>query len=85
MKTKLIIGSALAVAAGLAAGCNQNNGGVASNNPPPPTPVSYDSAQVLALAQVASETSSPFSINDGAVSFSDTSETAKPIAVNATN
>jgi hypothetical protein len=54
---------------------------------PPPTPpptstnMSLDTAQVLALAQATSETSSPFAVNGGAFSFTDTSETTAPISV----
>jgi hypothetical protein len=50
--------------------------------PQPPVTQSLDSAQVLALARSSSETSAPFQVDYGLVTFSDTSETSAPIAVN---
>ena len=72
---------ALGLAAGLAAGCHDNN--AASPAPVVQAPQSLDTAQVLALAQVTSETTSPIVVNDGAFALNDTSETSAPIAVNA--
>ena len=43
--------------------------------------MALDTAQVLALAQVTSETSSPTAVNGGALTLNDTSETAAPISV----
>jgi hypothetical protein len=43
--------------------------------------MSLDTAQVLALAQVTSETTTPFTVNGGELVLTDTSETSAPIAV----
>jgi hypothetical protein len=43
--------------------------------------MSLDTAQVLALAQVQSETASAFAVDDGALTLDDTSESTTPIAV----
>jgi hypothetical protein len=40
-----------------------------------------DTAQVLALAKQTSETSSPFAVNGGALTLTDTSDTSEPISV----
>jgi hypothetical protein len=42
-----------------------------------------DTAQLLSLAQATSETSTPFAVDGGLVTFSDTSETSAPISINA--
>jgi len=40
-----------------------------------------DTAHVLALAQQTSDTSSPFQVDDGALTLTDTSDTSVPISV----
>ena len=85
MKTKLLVLGAVSVAAGVLTACHDDHQG-ASSPPPPPPPhqsQSLDTAQVLALAQQASETSNPTPVNGGAVVINDTSETSAPITVNA--
>jgi hypothetical protein len=42
-----------------------------------------DTARVLALAQQTSETSSPFQVNDGALTLTDTSDSTQAIVVDA--
>ncbi len=42
-----------------------------------------DTAQVLALAQQTSEVSSPFQVNDGALTLTDTSDTSQAIVIDA--
>jgi hypothetical protein len=42
-----------------------------------------DTAQVLALAQQTSETSSPFQVNDGALTLTDTSDSTPAIGIDA--
>jgi hypothetical protein len=89
MKSKtLLIG--VCVAATFAAACHNDNGSspsMTSTTPPqtpPPTTsntMSLDTAQVLALAQVTSETTTPFTVNGGELVLTDTSETSAPIAV----
>ena len=82
MKSKILLLGALGAVSMLAA-C----GGHDDNAAPPATTstssgsMSLDTAQVLAMAQVTSETSSPIAVNGGAVTLSDTSETSSPIAV----
>ena len=49
--------------------------------PPVPVAQTVDTAQVLSLAGKTSETASPFTVNGGLVTFSDTSETDSPIGV----
>lgn len=83
MNYKTLLLGAVGLSAAWIAGCHDHNG--ASNNPPPPPPSnqSLDTAQVLALAQQSSETSTPVAVNGGALTLNDTSETSAPIAVNA--
>ena len=81
MNSKLVLSGALSLIAGLAAGCHDNN-----NSSPAPVvgaPQSLDTAQVLKLAQVTSETAEPFAVNAGLLILNDDSETSAPIAVNA--
>ncbi len=87
MKSKLLILGVICAATGLVAACHHDSGGSGSTTPPPTTPppsttMSLDTAQILALAQVTSETSSPFAVDGGAFVQTDTSETSAPIAVN---
>jgi hypothetical protein len=49
--------------------------------PVPQTPQALDSAQVLSIAQKPSETASPFAVDGGLVTLTDTSETSSPIVV----
>jgi hypothetical protein len=42
-----------------------------------------DTSQVLAMAQQTSETSSPFQVNDGALTLTDTSESSQAIVIDA--
>lgn len=80
MKRKAVILSAMGVAAGLMSGCGGGDD-TATITPPPPTNMSLDTQGVLALAQVSSETSSPFAVDDGALVLTDTSEMTDPVAI----
>lgn len=92
MKSKILL-IGLCAAVSVAAGCGGNDDAVPSMTsttppmmpptPPPPTsnPTSFDTAQVLAMAQQTSETSAPVEVNGGAFAFTDTSETTTPITV----
>jgi hypothetical protein len=66
------------------AACHHDN----DNGAPPnavtttSTAQALDTAQVLALAQQTSETSTPFAVNGNALTLTDTSETSAPIGVN---
>jgi hypothetical protein len=80
MMTKRRLVSALGLLAGLAAACHDNHGAATA---PSATSQTLDTAQVLALAQETSETSSPMLINGGALTLDGTSDKSAPIAVTA--
>jgi len=87
MNSKILILGAICAAPCILAACGGNdNGSSTSTTTPTPPPTSnvmaLDTAQVLALAQVTSETSAPFAVNGGALVLTDTSETGSPISVN---
>jgi hypothetical protein len=94
MKRKsIVIGVAAAVAAILAACGGHDNSGASppmSSTPTPPTPPTPPSTNLslttneflMGYAEQPSETASPHAVNDGALGFSDTSETSTPISVN---
>jgi hypothetical protein len=81
MAHKLCLWGALALSVGVAS-CGGND----QPSPSAPAvfiPQSVDTAQVLGLASVTSETKTPFPVDGGLVTFSDTSEITAPISVNA--
>ncbi len=88
MKSKILILGAICAAPCILAACGGNdNGSSTSTTTPTPPPTTsnvmeLDTAQVLALAQVTSETSTPFSVNGGALVLTDTSQTSSPLSVN---
>ena len=86
MKHRIAILGATAIAAGSMSACGGGNGEVAAMPPPPPSVISQslDTVQVLAQARHASETSSPYPVNDGALVLTDASDTTEPISVNGT-
>jgi hypothetical protein len=63
--------------------CGGDNGpaGTSASNPPPMAQ-QLDTANVLALAQKTSESATPFQVDDGALTLTDTSETSTAIMVN---
>jgi len=85
MKSKILLLGAIGVAASVVAACHHDNNGstppTATTPPPTSSMMALDTAQVLALAQQTSETSSPFAVNGGALTLTDTSETTAPISV----
>ncbi len=84
MKTKLAVLSAMGVAAVLVTACGHDDN--TAMNPPPAPPSmtqSLDTAAVLTMARMGSETSEPMMVDDGAVLLTDTSETTDPISVAA--
>jgi len=86
MKSKILILVALCTATCILAACGGNDNGSSSSTTPTPPPTTsnvqaLDTAQVLALAQVTSETSTPFAVNGGALVLVDTSENSSPITV----
>jgi uncharacterized lipoprotein YajG len=84
MKGKLAVVLAAGVATALVSGCGGDDNTSSMMPTPPPTSQAQalDTAQVLALAKEVSETSSPFAVNAGAVTLTDTSETSDPVSVN---
>lgn len=82
-KTPLLFG--LGICAGFLAACSNNDHPNASLPPVPlpQTPQALDTAQVLALAGKTSQTASPFAVNGGLVTLTDTSETSSPVTVDA--
>lgn len=83
LKTPLLF--SLGICAGFLAACSNNDHPNASLPPVPipQTPQALDTAQVLALAEKTSETASPFAVNGGLITLTDTSETSSPVAVDA--
>ena len=85
MRTKLAVLSVMGAAAALVTACgHDDNTTMMTPPPPPPTTMSLDTAAVLAMAKVTSETSDPIVVDDGMVTLTDTSETTDPISVDAT-
>jgi hypothetical protein len=83
MKTKLAVLSAMGVAAVLVTACGHDDN-TAMNPPAPPSMTqSLDTAAVLTMARMGSETAEPMTVDDGAVLLTDTSETTDPISVAA--
>jgi hypothetical protein len=82
MVHKIFYWTILGLSAGLVVGCG-GDGHPNAAEPPVPIPQMIDTAQVLSLAQATSETSTPFTVDGGLVTFSDTSETSAPISINA--
>ncbi len=82
-KTRLLFGLGLCI--GFLAACSNNDHPDASLAPVPvpQTPEALDTAQVLAIAEKPSESATPFAVNGGLVTLTDTSETSSPIAVDA--
>ena len=69
MRTQRAVLLAMGVAATLVTACGGHDEGTTMTSPPPPPPSgqSLDTAAVLALAMVSSETAEPMTVDDGAV------------------
>jgi hypothetical protein len=70
---------------------NGSGGGSGNSTAPPPAvattaamPSPQDTAGVLATARQSSETEDAFGVNNGAFTFTDTSDKTEPMAVNGT-
>lgn len=87
-RTASIIGVATVVAGVLAAcGHDDNNSGMTTTPPTPPssTAINVTTAELLAnYATQPSETASPVVVNGGVFTFTDTSDTTRPISVDGT-
>jgi hypothetical protein len=64
------------------AGSSSSSSG-ASSSSSGATMQSLDTAQVLALAQVQSETTDPFAVDGGALTLDDTSDSTQPAMISA--
>jgi hypothetical protein len=79
-----VIGAALAT--GVLASCGGSHDEIGQQSSPstpssPSTNQSLDTVQLLVLAKTSSETSSPFAVNNGAVTLIDTSDTTAAMAI----
>jgi hypothetical protein len=97
MKRNIAIVTSVGVALGLLGGCGgSDNGppvtsassgssGSSGSSAPGPTATmqSLDTQEVLAQAQKPSETSSPYTVDDGLVVLTDTSDTTAPVSIDA--
>ena len=94
MKFAYVVGAAVAAIA-MAACTRQNNTSTTSPSTANPSPVtgtpapptmttgqSLNTAGVLAQARVTSETASPYAVNGGSLTLTDTSDTTESINVN---
>ena len=84
MRTKLAVSSVMGAAAALVTACGHDDNTTMTTPPPPPATMSLDTADVLAMAKMTSETSEPIPVDDGMVTLTDTSETTDPLSVDAT-
>jgi hypothetical protein len=83
MNTKLAIVTSVGLAAGLVSGCGSESGqSVGSTAPPVSTSQSLTTEKVLAQAQMPSETTTPYAVDAGALTLTDTSETSEPMSIN---
>jgi hypothetical protein len=81
MNRKPVILGVATLAAGILSACGGSDEPNMTAGSEPPQ--SLDSQQVLVLAEVTSDHTLPFQVNDGAVTLNDTSETSEPININA--
>jgi hypothetical protein len=83
MKLKIALIGAAAIAAAALSACGDHNSEASMPTPTPtPTTQQLDTAQVLALAQKTSEVSTPFEVDAGMLTLTDTSDSAEAISVN---
>jgi len=84
MKTKLAIMTSVGLAASLMSGCGGDQGQTTSGStmPPASTAQSLDTQQVLTQAKMTSDSSAPYTVDNGQLTLTDTSETSDPISVN---
>jgi hypothetical protein len=87
MNSRTLILSVVSLSAGLlVAGCSSNSSTPAATAAPTPpvsqTTTQADTSQVLGIAQETSEVDTPFVVNGGAFTFTDTSDTTNPIPIN---
>ncbi len=88
MKRKLVMTTVVGTCLGLVSACGggddhagSGQSGTVGTTAPAPATESLDTEQVFVLAQRTSETNSPFALDGGLVTLSDTSETSEPISI----
>jgi len=84
MRRTIAMLATAAIAAAMLGGCGGDNAGAPAAAAAPSVAQSLDTAQVLAQAREGSETSTAYSVNDGAVVLADTSDHSEPLAVDLT-
>jgi hypothetical protein len=85
MKWKIAVAALTAAAVGSLSACGGEGSDVAGTQPSPSaTAQSLDTGEVLLQAREASETADPYTVNDGALVLTGTSDSAEPIGVNGT-
>jgi hypothetical protein len=80
LKTVVIVAAVLTAAS--LVGCGHDHEMAVTPTAPTSNVQTLDTAQVLALAQKSSETTTPFVVNGGLLVLSDSSDTAEAISVN---
>ena len=80
-----VVGASLVAAAVSSCGGGGNSGNPPPSPPPPTSSIQVNTTAILAEAQKPSETAAPYAVNDAAIVFTDTSETADPVAVGQGN
>ena len=87
MNSRTLVLSAVGLSAGmLVAGCSSNSSAPTTTVAPPPpvsqTTTQANTSQVLGIAQETSEVDTPFVVNGGAFTITDTSDTTDPLPIN---
>ena len=80
MKRTIAVVSTAALVMVAVAACDDNG---SSGSPGSSGSQSLGTAQVLEQARQTTETGTPYAVNDGALTLTDTSDTSAPIGVNA--
>jgi hypothetical protein len=82
-RNRYVIGAAALATIILAScgGSDADSGGASTGSSTTSTASSFDSADVWAQALQKSQTTEPYAVNNGAVVFSDTSDTTEPISI----
>lgn len=85
MNRKILMAAAAALAAAALGACGSSSGGGSPPPVTPPPPAStaqmLDTSQLLMQARQTSETASPFAVNGGALTLTDTSDSTEPASV----
>jgi hypothetical protein len=84
MKRRLATLTSIGLVATVVTACGGDSGSSSGSTAPPPAAgnLAWGTDEVLALALKPSDTASPLAVNSGALTLTDTSETADPVNVN---